>query len=49
VTKEIADINKLEHSYFFVDYKSNIKNSKNMTYFDGIVDVEKFKNLILNL
>ena len=49
VTKEIADINGLEHNFFFVDYKSNIKNSKNMTYFDGIVDVEKFKNLIINL
>jgi len=47
--KAIAEINGLEHKFFFVDYKSNIKDSKNMTYFDGIVDVEKFKDLIKNL
>ena len=40
--KVISDIKQLEHKFFFVDYKSNIENSNNMTYFDGIVDISKF-------
>jgi len=46
--KIISDIKQLEHKFFFVDYKSNIENSNNMTYFDGIVDINKFNNLIKN-
>ena len=46
--KVISDIKQLEHKFFFVDYKSNIENSNNMTYFDGIVDISKFNNFIKN-
>ena len=46
--KIISDIKKLEHKFFFVDYKSNIENSNNMTYFDGIVDISKFTDFIKN-
>ena len=46
--KIISDIKQLEHKFFFVDYKSNIENSNNMTYFDGIVDISKFNNFIKN-
>ena len=48
VIKVISDIKKLEHKFFFVDYKSNIDKSNNMTYFDGIVDISRFKNFLKN-
>ena len=46
--KVISEIKQLEHKFFFVDYKSNIEKSNNMTNFDGIVDISRFNNFIKN-
>lgn len=45
----ISELKKIQHTFFFVDYKSNNKkDSDNLTYFDGIVNIEKFKKFLAN-
>lgn len=44
--KIISKHKNIEHSFFFVDYKSNKENSDNLTYFDGIVDIDRFRKFI---
>ena len=44
--KIISKIKNLEHIFFFIDYKNNKNKLKNLTYYDGIVDMVNFKKLI---
>ena len=44
--KVISKIKNLEHIFFFIKYRSNQDKLKNLTYYDGIVDIVEFKKLI---
>ena len=42
----ISKIKNLDHAFFFIDYKNKQDKLKNLTYYDGIVDIVKFKKFV---
>ncbi|PPR44541.1 MAG: hypothetical protein CFH18_00416 [Alphaproteobacteria bacterium MarineAlpha5_Bin8] len=42
----ISDVNNLTHVFYYIDYKSNKKGSINLSNFDGIVNVPRFRDFL---
>ena len=42
----ISDVNNLKHVFYYIDYKSNKKGSINLSNFDGIVNVPRFRDFL---